>query len=109
MKTWFVESFPYTFENKASTWYFNLPLGSITSWDDFEKDFIGKFGEEKTPMALYKELGAIKMEKKEKVKEFNQCFTIVLNKFSVEPAPLETLVIEYYTSTLIPSIGMFVK
>jgi hypothetical protein len=23
--------FPYTFENSASTWYFNLPVGSITS------------------------------------------------------------------------------
>jgi hypothetical protein len=88
---------------------FNLPPGSISSWEDFEKDFIGKFGEEKTLMALYKELGAIKMEKKEKVKDFNQCFTIVLNNFSVETAPLESLAIEYYTSTLIPSIGMFVK
>jgi hypothetical protein len=23
--------FPYTFENSGSTWYFNLPVGSITS------------------------------------------------------------------------------
>jgi hypothetical protein len=40
--------FPYTFENKASTWYFNLPVGSITYWNDFEKSFIEKFGDEKT-------------------------------------------------------------
>jgi hypothetical protein len=25
--------FPYTFENSSSTWYFNFPVGSITSWD----------------------------------------------------------------------------
>jgi hypothetical protein len=56
--------FPYTFENKASMWYFNLPIGSITSWNDFEKYFIGKFGEEKTPATLFKEIVALKMEKK---------------------------------------------
>jgi hypothetical protein len=49
------------------------------------------------------------MEKKEKVKDFNKLFTIVLNNFYVETAPLECLAIEYYTSSLIPSIGMFVK
>jgi hypothetical protein len=57
--------FPYTFENKVSTWYYSLPIGSITSWDDFEKEFINKFGEEKTPTTLLKELITIKMEKKE--------------------------------------------
>jgi len=101
--------FPYTFAGKATTWYFILPLDYITSWEDFEKDFIGKFGEAKTPATLYKLLGAIKMVKKEKVKDFNQCFIMVLNKFFVETAPPESLAIEYYTSTLIPSIVMIVK
>jgi hypothetical protein len=27
--------FPYTFENSASTWYFNLLVGSITNWTKF--------------------------------------------------------------------------
>jgi hypothetical protein len=27
--------FPYTSENSSSTWYFNLPVGSITSWTKF--------------------------------------------------------------------------
>jgi hypothetical protein len=27
--------FPYTFENSTSTWYFNLPVGSINSWTKF--------------------------------------------------------------------------
>jgi hypothetical protein len=40
--------FPYTFENSASTWYFNLPVGSITSWTKFQKDFLDKFAEETT-------------------------------------------------------------
>jgi hypothetical protein len=52
---------------------------------------------------------ALKMEKKEKVKDFNQCFTTILNKFPVDSSPVEALMVEYYTSTLHPSIGMFVK
>jgi hypothetical protein len=64
--------FPYTFSGRASTWYFNFPPSSITSWEDFEKDFIGKFGERKTTSSLYKELRAIKMDKREKMKDFNQ-------------------------------------
>jgi hypothetical protein len=40
--------FPYTFENSASTWYFNLPVGSITRWTKFQKDFLDKFAEETT-------------------------------------------------------------
>jgi hypothetical protein len=75
--------FPYTFINKASSWYFNLPLGSISSWEDFEKDFTGKFVEAKTPTTLYEELGAINMESKEKVKDFKQHFLTILNKFYV--------------------------
>jgi hypothetical protein len=35
--------FPYTFENLASTWYFNLLIGSITSWMKFHKYFLDKF------------------------------------------------------------------
>ena len=35
--------FPYTFENLASTWYFNLLVGSITSWIKFQKKLLDKF------------------------------------------------------------------
>jgi hypothetical protein len=101
--------FPYTFSGKASTWYFILPPGSITEWDDFERLFIRKFGERKTTASLHKELGAIKMDKKEKVKYFNQRFLNVLIKFPHDVAPAQSLAIEYYTTTLTPSIGMFVK
>jgi hypothetical protein len=40
--------FPYMFENSTSTWYFNLLVGSITSWTKFQKDFLDKFAEETT-------------------------------------------------------------
>jgi hypothetical protein len=40
----------------ASTWYFNLPVGSINSWAKFQKDFLDKFFEETTIGALMAQL-----------------------------------------------------
>jgi hypothetical protein len=49
------------------------------------------------------------VEKKEKVNDFNQCFTTILKKFPADVALVEALTVEHYTSTLYPSIGMFFK
>jgi hypothetical protein len=109
MKMWSVDYFltPSQVEHLHGISVF--PPSSITSWDDFERVFIRKFGERKTTTSLYKELGAIKMDKREKVKYFNQIFLNVLTKFTNDTTPAQSLAIEYYTTTLIPSIGMFVK
>lgn len=64
--------FSYTFENLASTWYFNFHVGSITNWSDFQKAFIKKFKEETTTSALMEKLFSLVMGPKEKVKDFNQ-------------------------------------
>jgi hypothetical protein len=101
--------FPYTFENSASTWYFNLPFGSITSWTEFQKDFIDKFREETTIGALMVELFSLVMGLKEKFKDFNQRFTKVLNKFQEGTAPAPELQIEVYVNALPASISMFDK
>jgi hypothetical protein len=66
--------FPCIFEGKASTWYFPLAQGSITRWNTFETTFTEKFGEDKSPTTLVLELSRIKMDSKEKVKDFNQRF-----------------------------------
>ena len=36
--------FPYTFDPRASSWYFSLHDNSIENWDTFERMFRGKFG-----------------------------------------------------------------
>jgi hypothetical protein len=64
--------FPYTFENLTSTWYFNLPVGSINSWMKFQKEFMDKFVEETTIKALMDQPFSATMGPKEKVKDFNQ-------------------------------------
>jgi hypothetical protein len=71
--------------------------------------FIIKFGERKTTTSLYNELGAINMDKREKVKYFNHIFINVLTNFIVDKNPAQSLAIEYYTKYHIPSIDLFFK
>jgi hypothetical protein len=71
--------------------YFNLPVGSITSWTKFQKDFLDKFTKETTIGALMAELFATTMSPKDKVKYFNQNFTTILNKFQLESKPTQEL------------------
>jgi hypothetical protein len=101
--------FPYMFENSASTWYFNLPVRSITSWTKFQKEFLDKFAKETTTRALMAKLLSTTMNSKERVKDFNQRFTTILIKFQLEAKPTQELQIEVYANTLSASISMFVK
>jgi hypothetical protein len=101
--------FPYTFENYASTWYFNLSIGSITSWTKFEKDFLDKFVEETATGALMTELFTSTMTPKERVKDFNQRFMTILNKFHPAVKPTQELQIEVYANALSTYVSKFVK
>jgi hypothetical protein len=65
--------------------------------------------EKEKQLSLHNELGAIIMDKRERVKDFNQIFLNVLIKFPHDVALAQSLAIEYYTTALTPSIGMFVK
>jgi len=109
MEMWYTDCFPTPLKKQAFAWYFNFPVGSIRSWNAFERAFLNKFGEEKTLVTFLRELISIKMEKKEKIKYFNQFFAIILNKFPTDAQPIEALTVNYYTSSLHPCISMFVK
>ena len=101
--------FPYTFEGKASTWYFSLLEGSITNWNQFHTAFLEKFEEDKTPVILVLELSRIRMHGKEKIKDFNQHFLSLGNKIPDESRPPEGVVVEFYTSALPQTMAMFMK
>lgn len=101
--------FLYTFEGKASTWYFSLPKSSITSWNQFQTTFLDKFGEDKTPVSLVLVLSRIRMDEKEKIKDFNQHFLSLRSKIPVESGPPEGVVIEFYTTSLQQIMAMFVN
>ena len=101
--------FQYTFEPKSSSWYFSLQADSIANLDGFKRVFISKFGNQKTVATLMKELLSMRMERKEKVQDFNQRFTTLLNSFNAATKPAEESLVEYYTIALYPPIAMFVK
>ena len=81
----------------------------MTNWDEFNKASLDKFGEDKTPTLLTLEISRIKMEPKERIKDFNQRFLTLKNKISVASQPPEDIIIENYTSALQKYPGMFVK
>ena len=101
--------FPHTLENKAATWYRSLPSASITSWDQFRRVFLQKFSEDKTPSMLLTELSTIKCHKKEKVRDFNQHFATILQKFPPNPALDDSITIDYYTKALPRDIVVFIN
>jgi len=63
--------FPCTLDGRATTWYHSLPPNSIQNWGAFKRMFLENFANDKTSTMLLKELGSLKMEGKEKVKDFN--------------------------------------
>jgi ribonuclease HI len=101
--------FPYTFEGNASTWYFAQQPHTIVSWEKFESCFLEKFGDGKPPEVLVMDLSNLKMNAKEKVKDFNQRFLTLKNRIPADSMPAESLVIAYYTKALHQSIAIWVK
>jgi hypothetical protein len=101
--------FPYTFEGNASMWYFSQQPQTIVSWDRFETFFLEKFGDDKSPEVLVMELSNMKMNPKEKVKDFNQRFLTLKNKIPTESMPAENLIIAYYAKALHHNIAIWVK
>ena len=65
--------------------------------------------EYKTPTILFLELSHIRMDGKEKVKDFNRRFLSLRNKIPAESRPTEGVVTEFYTSALPQTMAVFVK
>jgi hypothetical protein len=101
--------FPYTFEGNASTWYFLQQPQTIVSWDKFETCFLEKFEVDKSLEVLVMELSSLKMNPKEKVKDFNQIFLMLKNKIPVDFMPTESMIVAYYTKALHNNIDIWVK
>jgi len=101
--------FSFIFTGVASTWYFSLRIGSITSWDDFQQDFLDKFGDDKTTAALVLELSRLKMETNEKVKDFNIRFNTLFNRIPATARPTEEVLMEFYIFALPIPTTMWVK
>ena len=57
-----VRIFPYTLQGTARSWYFSLQSGSITSWDIFQEQFLTKFGDDRSTVALINDLSNLRTE-----------------------------------------------
>ena len=101
--------FPFTFERKASTWYFVLDASFIPSWDVFFKLFTQKFGDDKTPEELVIELSSMKTKGKERVKDYNHRFSYLKNRIPNTVLPIEELLVACYIKGLPTQIAMWVK
>lgn len=101
--------FPCTLDIQAVGWYHDLPSNSIQNQGDLKPMILEKFIDDKTPNMLLKDRGSLKMQGKEKVKYFNQRFTFIFNKFATDTKPLDSITLDYYTSTLPINIVHFVK
>jgi len=66
--------FPYTFNEKASNWYVNLPNGYISSWALMEEAFLSRFRGPVDPSTLYHKLVVIKRGEGEPIDNFNDRF-----------------------------------
>jgi len=67
------------------------------------------FGDEIAPTALVLELSGMKMDAKERIKDFNKKFTNIFNKKPGNSRLSIDVQVECYTSALPTSIAMFVK
>jgi len=101
--------FPCTLDGRETVLYHSLHIKSIQKWGMFLRIFLEKYDEDKIPAMLLKELGSLKMEQKEKVKDFNQMFNRILNKFTAYTKPHDSITTNYYTSTPPTNIAQFVK
>jgi hypothetical protein len=67
------------------------------------------FGDYKSPEILVMELFSLKMNPKEKVKDFNQRFLTLKNKIAADSMPAEILIVAYSTKALHNNIAIWVK
>jgi hypothetical protein len=68
---------------------------------------LNEFGDETTTRALMIELFSLFMGPTKIVKDFNQRFTIVINKFRLKTTPTQELQIEFCVNYLPTPISMF--
>lgn len=92
--------FPCTLDGRATVWYQTLPLNLIHNWRGFKKLVLEKFVDDKKLSMILRELGNHKIEQKQKVKDFNQRFNHILNRFPLDMKPHDSITIDYFTSTL---------
>jgi hypothetical protein len=71
--------------------------------------FLEKFRDDKSPEVLVMELSSLKMNPKEKIKDFNKMFLMLKNRIPIDSMPAENIIVAYYTKYLHQNIEIWVK
>jgi len=78
-------------------------------WAAFQQTFLDKHGDDKNPAALVLELSCLKMETKEKVKDFNIWFNTLFNRILATARPTDEVLMEFYITAFPVPTAMWVK
>ena len=68
---------------------------------------MAQFKDEKISRILFLEIAGIRINEKDKVKDFNLIFITLLNRIRIKPT--KAVQIEFYTIAVLPPISMFVN
>ena len=79
------------------------------NWKQFKTAFMTNFEEDETLHTLLMKISSIRLESKEKVKDFNQMFLTLLNEFPTTTEPNDIVLMEWYTKDISHSMAMWVK
>ncbi|KAF1855625.1 hypothetical protein Lal_00028223 [Lupinus albus] len=69
-----LKAFPHSLEGPAKDWLYYLAPGSITSWGDLKRSFLGKFFPASRTTAIRKDISGIKQQHGESLYEYWERF-----------------------------------
>jgi hypothetical protein len=98
-----------TFEGQVRTWFRSLPAGSLTSYDELEREFIREWGERKDHLYYLTKFGALKKKNYESVLEFTQRFNKLYNKIPDEVKPSQPSAKVTYARAFDPDFALLLR
>ena len=104
-----IKLFSATLHGNARRWYDSLPDASITSMDQLEDIFLGKWSIKEYVYSLLNELNNIKKNENETVNEFHIRFKRLLQRIPEESNPGERYLIFLYTREFSGELGFLLN
>jgi hypothetical protein len=94
---------------KAKDWFENIPLGTITNWNFFQKLFTKRFEKRKDYQSLCNQIHNCKRKIGEYIMDFNDRFNNLVICFPQDLKPPQDSIIKIYISTMKDPYGGLIK
>ncbi|KAK8636631.1 hypothetical protein V6N13_124373 [Hibiscus sabdariffa] len=95
--------FPYSLTDKAKAWLNNLPPGSLRSWTDLCRSFLGKFSYSNMTDHLRNQITAFRQEDDEAMHEAWERYRDLFRRYPMHGLPEWTQVSIFYNSVNTPT------